>query len=106
MKTSSNRLDGEDLESKNFEKFRSKKLQLTGKQTVKQLVSGNRSDPNSRFENPDLNALAKMNFLDELVCGIKTGKEASVFLGRNRNGLVAVKIYTDLRVRSFKRDGL
>src|SRR5215216_8164466 len=45
-----------------------------------------------------------MGFLDELIAGIKTGKEASVFLGRNAEGFVAVKVYTDLRVRSFKRD--
>jgi RIO kinase 1 len=62
------------------------------------------SDPNSRFANSDLNALSKMGFLDELISGIKTGKEASVFLGKNADGFVAVKVYTDLRVRSFKRD--
>ncbi len=45
-----------------------------------------------------------MGFLEELISGIKTGKEASVFLGRNSEGFVAVKVYTDLRVRSFKRD--
>ena len=45
-----------------------------------------------------------MGFLDELISGIKTGKEASVFLGKNADGFVAVKVYTDLRVRSFKRD--
>jgi RIO kinase 1 len=45
-----------------------------------------------------------MGFLDELIAGIKTGKEASVYLGRNADGFVAVKVYTDLRVRSFKRD--
>jgi RIO kinase 1 len=45
-----------------------------------------------------------MGFLDELISGIKTGKEGSVFLGRNSEGFVAVKVYTDLRVRSFKRD--
>jgi RIO kinase 1 len=45
-----------------------------------------------------------MGFLDELISGIKTGKEDSVFLVRNSEGFVAVKVYTDLRVRSFKRD--
>jgi RIO kinase 1 len=45
-----------------------------------------------------------MGFLDELISGIKTGKEASVFLGKNSEGFVAVKIYTDLRVRSFRHD--
>jgi RIO kinase 1 len=45
-----------------------------------------------------------MGFLDELIAGIKTGKEASVFLGKNSDGFVAVKVYTDLRVRSFRHD--
>jgi RIO kinase 1 len=78
---------------------------LTGKQSVTQLISENPSDPNAKFENSDLNTLSKMGFLDELISGIKTGKEASVFLGKNSEGFVAVKMYTDLRVRSFKRDG-
>ena len=106
MKIALNNLDAEDLEVQNFVKFRSKKHKLKGKQTVTQLVSRaeNPSNPNSKFENSDLNALSKMGFLDELISGIKTGKEASVFLGKNSDGFVAVKIYTDLRVRSFKRD--
>lgn len=105
MKIAISMLDVEDLEVENFVKFRSKKHKLTGKQTVTQLVSGTEnSDPNSKFENADLNALSKMGFLDELIAGIKTGKEASVFLGKNPDGWVAVKVYTDLRVRSFKRD--
>jgi RIO kinase 1 len=106
MKFSLNKLDAEDLEVQNFVKFKSKKHRLTGKQSVTQLVSRaeNSSDPNSKFANSDLNALSKMGFLDELISGIKTGKEASVFLGKNSEGFVAVKVYTDLRVRSFKRD--
>jgi RIO kinase 1 len=106
MKISLNKIDAEELEVQNFVKFRSKKHRLRGKQSVTQLVSRteNLSDPNSKFENSDLNTLAKMGFLDELLAGIKTGKEASVFLGKNSEGFVAVKIYTDLRVRSFKRD--
>jgi len=106
MKITLNDLDSEDLEVQDFVKFKSKKRKLTGKQSVTQLVSRaeNSSDPNSKFENSDLNALSKMDFLDELISGIKTGKEASVFLGKNSGGLVAVKMYTDLRVRSFKRD--
>lgn len=105
MKSNSNRFDLEDTEAETFVKFKSKKQKLTGKQSVSQLVSrdGN-SDPDAIFENSDLNELSKMDFLDELICGIKTGKEASVFLGRNSRGLIAVKMYTDLRVRSFKHD--
>ena len=106
MKITLNKVDAEDLEVQNFVKFKSKKRKLKGKQSVTQLVSRaeNTSDPNSKFENSDLNGLSKMGFLDELISGIKTGKEASVFLGKNSDGFVAVKMYTDLRVRSFKHD--
>ena len=45
----------------------------------------------SKFANSDLNALSKMGFLDELISGIKTGKEASVFLGKNSEGYVGGK---------------
>ncbi len=106
MKIAPNKLDVEDLEAQNFVKFKNKKRKLTGKQSVTQLISHaeNASNPNAKFENPDLNVLSKLGFLDELICGIKTGKEASVFLGRNSTGWVAVKMYTDLRMRSFRRD--
>jgi RIO kinase 1 len=99
-------LDAEDLEVQNFVKFKSRKHKLTGKQSITQLVSHtvNESDPDAKFENADLNELSRLDFLDELISGIKTGKEASVFLGKNSDGFVAVKMYTDLRVRSFKRD--
>ena len=104
MKISLYESDAEELEVQNFVKFKSKKHKLTGKQSVRQLRLENASDPNSKFANADLNKLSKMGFLDELISGIKTGKEGSVFLGRNADGFVAVKVYTDLRVRSFKRD--
>ena len=108
MKIPLSKLDAEDLESQNFVKLKSKKRKLSGKQSVTQLISGpeQASHPNAKFTSADLNALSKMGFLDELISGIKTGKEASVFLGRNSEGFVAVKVYTDLRVRSFRRDGL
>src|SRR4030095_3998761 len=93
-------------ETQRFEKFKSRQRKLKGKQSVTQLVSRaeNYADPDSKFDNADLNELSKLGFLDELILGIKTGKEASVFLGKNSKGFVAVKVYTDLRVRSFKRD--
>ena len=106
MKIVLSKSDEEDVETQNFVKFKSNKRKLTGKQSVTQLVSRreNYADPDAKFENADLNELSRMGFLDELITGIKTGKEASVYLGRNSTGLVAVKMYTDLRVRSFKRD--
>ncbi len=106
MKIIPNTLDVDELETQNFVKIGNKKHKLKGRQTVTQLIaSGEKAlNPNTKFENADLNQLSKMGLLDELISGIKTGKEGSVFLGRNADGFVAVKIYTDLRVRSFKRD--
>src|SRR5215210_8627492 len=106
MKVNLNNLDLEDFEIQKYEKFKSKKHKLKGKQSVKQLISReeNITDPDSKFENSDLNELSRLGYLDELISGIKTGKEASVYLGRNSAGFVAVKVYTDLRVRSFRRD--
>jgi hypothetical protein len=84
MKIALNKLYAEDLEVQNFVKFRSKKRKLKGKQSVRQLVSRteNHSDPNSKFENSDLNTLSKMGFLDELISGIKTGKRLRCFLAK------------------------
>lgn len=104
MKIARNQVDIEELDEQNFVKFKSKKNRLKARQSVTQLVSSADGDPHSKFANSDLNELAKLGFLDELISGIKTGKEASVFLGKNPLGFVAVKMYTDLRVRSFKRD--
>jgi RIO kinase 1 len=106
MKINLNNLDLENLESRKFEKHKSKKHRLKGKQSVRQLVSRteNIADPDAKFENADLNELSRLGFLDELLSDIKTGKEAAVYLGRNADGFVAVKVYTDLRVRSFRRD--
>lgn len=107
MKIPLNKLDPENVDEQNFVKFRSKKQRLTGKQTIKQMVSTERDpDPRAIFSNADLNQLFQMGFLDELIASIRTGKEASVYLGKNAEGLVAVKVYTDLRVRSFRRDQL
>ena len=43
-------------------------------------------------------------YLDEVIGELKSGKEATVYLGRTRVGLAAVKVYRDLAVRSFKND--
>jgi RIO kinase 1 len=106
MKIHPNTLNSDDLEEQNFIKLKSKKHKLTGKPSVTQLISDteNASDPNAKFKSADLNDLSKRGFLDEVIASIKTGKEASVFLGKNSDGFVAVKVYTDLRVRSFRRD--
>jgi RIO kinase 1 len=107
MKITLKDLDLEDLELQRFEKSQSKKRRLKSKQSVRQLILAdeeNESDPDLKFKNSDLNEFCLVGLLDELISVIKTGKEASVYLGRNSDGFVAVKVYTDLRVRSFRRD--
>ncbi len=106
MKIALNKLDVEELETEEFGKIRLKKDRLKGKQTVNQLIAreADIDNPETQFESDDLNDLVREGYLDDLISVIKTGKEASVYLGRAPTGLVAVKIYTDLRVRSFKRD--
>jgi RIO kinase 1 len=106
MKVNLNNLDSEEDDFEEFEKHKSRKRKLKGRQSVAQLVSKteNGAEPVTRFESYDLNELSRLGFLDELLTDIKSGKEATVYLGRNSRGYVAVKVYTDVRVRSFRRD--
>jgi RIO kinase 1 len=43
-------------------------------------------------------------YLDDVLGELKSGKEATVYLGRTRVGLAAVKVYRALAGRSFKND--
>ena len=106
MKINLNNLDAEEADYEEFEKHKSRKRKLKGKQSVAQLVSKIEGPAASevKFETFDLNELSRLGYLDELLTDIKSGKEASVYLGRNSGGLIAVKIYTDVRVRSFRQD--
>ncbi len=106
MKIDLDRLDEDELVVEHFAKVKAKKGRLKGKQNVHQLLAqdADPDDPEAKFESEDLNGLVRDGYLDDLLSVIKTGKEASVYLGRGPGGLVAIKIYTDLRVRSFKRD--
>ena len=49
--------------------------------------------------------MIERGYLDGIEGELKSGKEATVYLGRTRVGLAAVKVYRDLAVRSFKNDG-
>jgi RIO kinase 1 len=91
----------EFIDNNRFEKFKSKK---------KKLSSGNdmfRIRPEAAIYNSDkdhVDRLINEGVVDELLSVIKSGKEATVYLGRCRSKLIAVKMYTDIRVRSFRRD--
>lgn len=87
---------------KTFEKFKSRKRKLSSIKKLNKLFAD--EDSTDTFNNNYLEDLKGRGLLDELVCIIKSGKEASVYLGRSENIYTAVKIYMDLRVRSFRKD--
>ncbi|MEO8665321.1 MAG: RIO1 family regulatory kinase/ATPase [Ignavibacteria bacterium] len=96
----------EELSEKDnsFEKFTSKKRKLSATQNVRKLISEEGIEHG--FNTADLEELRDRGILDDLVKIIKSGKEASVYLGRSCGEYIAVKVYTDLRVRSFRRDDM
>lgn len=94
----------EDVEENtSFEKFKSRKRKLTGSQNVNKLVH---DDGSNAFTKSDLEELRGRGLIEELLYVIKSGKEATVYLGKSGNDYFAVKMYTDLRVRSFKNDSI
>lgn len=54
---------------------------------------------------PEIAWMRERGYLDDVLAELKSGKEATVYLGRTRAGLAAVKVYRDLSVRSFQNDG-
>jgi RIO kinase 1 len=93
--------DDNFIDSTRFEKFKSRKRNLSGKKDLKELVTG--AGDNYSFKTSDLEQLQGDGLIDELISIIKTGKEAS---GKNNGQYRAVKIYTDIRVRSFRKDDI
>ncbi len=70
-----------------------------GRRSVAQLQTTQDS-----FDEPGLQALFERGYLDELIGELKSGKEATVYLARGPQGLVAAKVYRDAAVRSFQND--
>ncbi|MEX2541482.1 MAG: RIO1 family regulatory kinase/ATPase [Trueperaceae bacterium] len=59
-----------------------------------------------RFTDPELQHLYERRKIDELLGEVKGGKEATVYLVSGPEGLMAAKVYADLRVRAFRNDGV
>ncbi len=75
-----------------------------GRQRVAQLYAATGSAKEEVFAQPALQTLYERGFLLSIDAELKSGKEATVYLGEGPEGLLAVKIYRDLTVRSFKAD--
>jgi RIO kinase 1 len=62
------------------------------------------ADDVMRFADPGLQELYERHHLTEILWQLKSGKEATVYVAEGPAGLLAAKVYTDLRVRSFRND--
>jgi RIO kinase 1 len=71
-----------------------------GRQNVTRLVG----DDGEAASGSALRRLQERGFVHDIVGELKSGKEATVYLGRSPLGDVAVKIFRDIEVRSFKSD--
>lgn len=71
-----------------------------GRQNVTRLIG----DDGQAAPGTALRRLQERGFVHEIVGELKSGKEATVYLGRSPLGDVAVKIFRDVEVRSFQRD--
>ncbi len=56
------------------------------------------------FNDAGLQGLLERGLITELIGELKSGKEATVYLARGPQGLLAAKLYRDAAVRSFKND--
>jgi RIO kinase 1 len=63
-------------------------------------------DSSQRFSDPELQHLFERRKIDELLGEVKGGKEATVYLVSGPEGLMAAKVYADLRARSFRNDAV
>jgi RIO kinase 1 len=93
-----------------FERFTRRTRKPRGARSVTKLTISTqeaaRLDEPLAFKDPGLEELHERGLVDELLRQLKSGKEATVYMGRGPRGLVAVKIYTDLLMRSFKNEGV
>jgi len=90
-------------ENTSFEKFKSKKRNLSTRKNTGKVTN---EYGEVSFSSSHLEGLNETGIVDELLHVIKSGKEATVYLGKGKDGFSAVKIYTELRVRSFRNDGI
>ncbi len=98
-----------------LERFEERGHKLARKPPRRRNVSGllaeNQKDYNAaldrrKFDDPGLEELHRIGLLYSIEWQLKTGKEATVYVGRGPDGLCAVKLYVDSRVRGFKNDAL
>lgn len=92
----------EFINENRFQKFRSKKRDLSSKKLPQELTGGR--EISGSFRESDIESLIFDGLVDTISGIIKSGKEASVYLAKCREEHFALKVYKDIRVRSFRKD--
>ena len=76
------------------------------KRSVKQLHAPADAPGDATFSDASLQRLLERGFLNAVLGELKSGKEATVYLAEGPQGLLAAKVYSDLAVRSFRKDNV
>lgn len=88
-----------------FEKFTKKKTQSKPKHSHNAMARNNNNDGDTHFEESGLQELYEQGHINDVLRMIRRGKEATVYLCRTeQQTFAAAKVYTDIRVRSFRND--
>ncbi len=97
-----------EAETVRFQKISSKKHNnLHDKRSHRALCEKPEAAAESKFSDDGLQTLADKGIISRVVMEVRSGKEAVVYYASDSNGNpVAVKLYKDLRVRSFKKEGV
>lgn len=90
------------------EKFRkSNNRKISSKRRIKDLTEHKEKNTSlDKFADPALQELFERGFIQDVVWQLQQGKEATVYVATSEQGLVAVKVYADIRARSFRNDSV
>lgn len=101
-------LYSEDEETVRFQKLTQKKhSKFHDKRSHRALYEQPDIAVASKFTDDGLQTLADKGIISQIVLELRSGKEAVVYYATDRsNNPVAIKLYKDLRVRSFKKEGI
>lgn len=97
--------EDEDDNLVRFEKFTNRKRRQRPSDSNHAYARRVSASGEVKYEEPGLQFLYEEQYITEVLRMVRRGKEATVYLCRGKsNELLAAKVYTDLKVRSFRND--
>lgn len=90
------------------EKFRkNNNRKISSKRRISDLTEHREKNTSlDKFADPALQELFERGFIQDVIWQLQQGKEATVYVATSEQGLVAVKVYADIRARSFRNDSV